>query len=141
MSVLVRGILAATMFAVVVLAGASAMPDRADAAGEPFQELWGDLNCSGEVQAIDALYPLHYVAGHVYYIPEGICWDTQMGMFPDTLLQIEGGPQAQWADVDCSGKITAVDALRVLRFVAGLPNTVPEECPEIGPLTTLSFVE
>jgi hypothetical protein len=62
-------------------------------------------------------------------------------MFPDTLLQIEGGPQVQWADVDCSGKISAVDALRILRFVVGLGNPVSAGCPEIGALTTLSFVQ
>ncbi|HET9476150.1 MAG TPA: hypothetical protein VFP63_01540 [Dehalococcoidia bacterium] len=128
----------ALVFAVLVLGGGTV--DRADAAGEPFQELWGDLNCSGEVQSVDALYPLRYVAGIDVYIPEGIC-DTRLGMFPDTVLQIEGGPQVQWADVDCSGEITAVDALRILRFVAGLPNAVPEGCPAIGELTTLSFAQ
>lgn len=128
----------ALVFAVLVLGGGTV--DRADAAGEPFQALWGDLNRNGEVQSNDALYPLRHVASLTVFIPEDIC-DTQMGVFPDMLLQIQNGPQAQWADVDCSGKITAVDALRILRFVAGLPNAVPEGFPEIGELTTLSSVQ
>lgn len=137
----VRGVTAAVTLGVFALTGAGAMPGRADAAGEAFQERWGDLNCSGEVQAIDALYPLRHVAGLIVFIPEGICPDDVLNLFPDTLLQIEGGPQVQWADVDCSDRISAVDALRILRSVAGLPNPVAEGCPEIGALTTLSFVQ
>lgn len=36
-------------------------------------------------------------------------------------------------DVDCNGQVDAVDALRVLRYVAGLPNSLPPGCPPIGP--------
>ncbi len=35
-------------------------------------------------------------------------------------------------DVDCNGVVNAVDALKVLRFVAGLPNNLPDGCPDIG---------
>ncbi|HSP56587.1 MAG TPA: LamG domain-containing protein [Dehalococcoidia bacterium] len=35
-------------------------------------------------------------------------------------------------DVNCSGAVTAVDALQILRHVAGLPVTLPTGCPEIG---------
>jgi hypothetical protein len=112
-------------------------------ASEPvtFEERWGDLNCSGELQPVDALHVLRNVIGPLAYIPEGICWDTQLGMFPETMLEIEGGPQVQWADVDCNGKISSVDALWILRYVVGLG--VPEfaGCPEIGAVTTLSFVQ
>ena len=36
------------------------------------------------------------------------------------------------ADVNCSGNINSVDALFILRFVAGLPVTLPPGCPPIG---------
>jgi hypothetical protein len=39
-----------------------------------------------------------------------------------------------WGDVDCSGEVTSVDALKILRFVADLPytQTEPPPCPDIG---------
>lgn len=36
-----------------------------------------------------------------------------------------------WADVDCGGVVDAVDALKVLRHVAGLPVQQPDDCPEM----------
>ncbi len=136
-----RTVPAAIVIGILGLAGTGAMPGSGDATSDQFEERWGDLNCQGTVDPVDALYPLRFVAGYNVYIPEGICWDTQMGMLPDTVLQIEGGPQVQWADVDCNGKITAVDALWILRYVVGLG--VPEfaGCPEIGAMTTLSHVQ
>ncbi len=134
-------ITAAIAIGILGLAGVGAMPGSAGAGQDQFEERWGDLNCSGAVQSAEALYPLEHVAGGYLVIPEGICWDTRMGMFPETMLQVEGGPQVQWADVDCSGEITAVDALRILRYVVGLGNVVPAGCPEIGAITTLSFVQ
>lgn len=41
------------------------------------------------------------------------------------------GPFAA-GDVDCDGDVDAVDALRILRHVAALPNDLPLGCPEIG---------
>ncbi|HET9476398.1 MAG TPA: hypothetical protein VFP63_02795 [Dehalococcoidia bacterium] len=35
-------------------------------------------------------------------------------------------------DVDCNGQVTAVDALKILRQVAGLSVTQTEPCPDIG---------
>jgi len=86
------------------------------------------------------LYPLRHVAGLNLYIGDGICGPERVDMFPESLLQIEGGPQVQWADADCNGKISSVDALWLLRYVVGLG--VPEfaGCPEIGAMTTLSHV-
>jgi hypothetical protein len=34
--------------------------------------------------------------------------------------------------VDCSGAVTAVDALKVLRYVAGLAVNLPGVCPAVG---------
>ena len=35
-------------------------------------------------------------------------------------------------DVNCSGAVNAVDALQILRYVAGLPVNLPVGCPQIG---------
>jgi hypothetical protein len=35
-------------------------------------------------------------------------------------------------DVDCDGDVDAVDALKILRFVVGLPVSQTEPCPDIG---------
>jgi hypothetical protein len=141
MLVLARGTTAAIVFAVLALAGAGAMPAPAEGAPDQFEERWGDLDCSGEIQVRDALSVLKHVAGRYILIPEGICWDKRFGIFPDTLLRIEGGAQVQWADVDCSGEITAVDALLLLREVVRLPAKVFAGCPQVGAITTLSFAQ
>jgi hypothetical protein len=35
-------------------------------------------------------------------------------------------------DIDCDGDVDAVDALQILRFVAGLPVNQQEQCTLIG---------
>ena len=141
MLVLARTVTAAIAIGILGLAGSGAMTGDADAGPEQFQERWGDLQCSGQVGSVDAVYPLGHVAGLQILIPEGMCSNKRMGMFPDTLLQIEGGAQVQWADVDCNGKISSVDALWILRHVAGLGVPSFAGCPEIGAMTTLSHVQ
>lgn len=37
-------------------------------------------------------------------------------------------------DVDCNGIVNSVDALKVLRFVAGLSVNQTEPCPDISEL-------
>ncbi len=41
----------------------------------------------------------------------------------------QGAPRG---DMNCDGQVDAVDALSILRYVAGLPVTLPPGCPEIG---------
>jgi len=41
-------------------------------------------------------------------------------------------PQFRQGDIDCNGTVDAVDALRILRYVAGLDPNVPAGCPPIG---------
>ncbi len=36
-------------------------------------------------------------------------------------------------DVNCSGGVNAVDALLILRAVAGLPINIPPTCPAVKP--------
>lgn len=141
MLVLARTVTAAIAIGILGLAGSGAMTGHTDATSDQFEERWGDLNCDGAVQSSEAIFPLQVVAGGFGYVAVGICWPDRIDVFPETLLQIEGGPQVQWSDVDCNGKISSVDALWLLRFVVGLG--VPEfaGCPEIGQLTTLSHVQ
>ena len=141
MSLRAVAITAAIAIGVLALGGAGARPGPAVAGTDQFQERWGDLNCSGEVQAVDAWHPLRHVVGGWAYIAEGICWPKYIDMFPDTILQVEGGPQVQWADVDCNGKISAVDVLLILRYVVGLDVRSFEGCPKIGAMTTLTHVQ
>jgi hypothetical protein len=35
-------------------------------------------------------------------------------------------------DVDCDNNVTAADALKILRYLAGLPVVQNEPCPDIG---------
>jgi hypothetical protein len=37
-----------------------------------------------------------------------------------------------WGDVDCSGEVTSVDALKILRYVALLAVAQNEPCADIG---------
>ena len=47
------------------------------------------------------------------------------------------GQQAEWGelmgDVDCNDEPNSVDALKILRYTARLPVSLPGGCPEIGP--------
>ncbi len=74
--------------------------------------LIGDVDCAGDVDAVDALFILQNVAGlrgssSDCPPPSGPIFDAA-------------------ADADCDGDIDAVDALFVLQHVAGLR---PELCP------------
>jgi hypothetical protein len=70
----------------------------------------GDIDCSSELSAVDALHVLRYVA--------------QLPGTPDCLFA---------ADVQCDNDRDAVDALLILRHVASLaPTITPPGCPGIG---------
>lgn len=72
----------------------------------------GDVDCDGDVDAVDALQLLKFVAA-ITPFASGI----------------------PGADIDCDGDRDAIDGLGVLRDVAGLPP-LPKEpgCPDIGTL-------
>lgn len=71
--------------------------------------LAGDADCDEDVDAVDALQDLRFVAG---FQPFADC--------------IEDG------NVKCDDPIDAIDALFILRKTAGLPVNLPQGCPEIG---------
>ena len=76
----------------------------------PGRVLPGDVDCTSDVTAVDALQILRYVAS----LPSSA-----------NCLQSAG-------DVNCDGVIDSVDALMILRHVAGLPVNLPDDCPVMG---------
>lgn len=72
----------------------------------------GDVDCDGDVDAVDALRILREVADLGNTLPLGCVFN---------------------GNVDCDSDTDAVDALRILRQVAGLGNTLPPGCKPISP--------
>ena len=79
----------------------------------------GNVDCDGDIDTVDALKELRYVA-------QLALSQTQ----PCPLIGTDGA--SLWGDVDCSGNVTSVDALKILRFVAQLPVSQTEPCSDIG---------
>lgn len=85
--------------------------------------VWGDNNCSGEVEADDALADLRSEAS-LEPLPVGEC--------PEVGSQLGGG-FATWGDVDCSGSAGTADAMQIFRYLAVLPRSPQTEpCPDLG---------
>lgn len=77
------------------------MPTATDTP-EPGENIVGDVDCSGEVNAIDAAFILQYAAGLIDELP---CEKN--------------------ADVNEDGDITSVDAALILQLTAGLIGSLP----------------
>ncbi|HSP53988.1 MAG TPA: hypothetical protein VLS25_00240 [Dehalococcoidia bacterium] len=93
-----------------------------------FQGLMGDADCSVNVNSVDALKLLRFVA-HLQVTQNEPC------PVINTAVQ---GLDFVWGDVDCSGSVGSVDALKILRFVAHLSVTQTEPCTDLGnPVTPL----
>jgi alpha-tubulin suppressor-like RCC1 family protein len=90
----------------------------------PLSLVWGDLNCNGSADPVDALAGLRFDAGLSV---------TQEPGCPalDEMVTV-GGLTVAWADVDCSGAFNPVDPLKLLRKDAGQPVDKAAGCPEIG---------
>jgi archaellum component FlaF (FlaF/FlaG flagellin family) len=86
--------------------------------------LWGDVNCSGGVDAVDALQLLRYTV-RLPVLQQEPCPDIG-----DT-VSVDGTPRL-WGDVDGDGEVNAVDALKILRYVVMLPVRQQPETPPIG---------
>jgi hypothetical protein len=84
--------------------------------------LWGDLNCSDTIDAVDALAVLRHDAG----------LSTNTGDCPamGETITVEG-ETVPWGDLACSGAVDAVDGLLVLRFDAGLSANTGD-CPDLN---------
>ena len=92
--------------------------------------VWGDNNCSQQVDPVDSLFVLRGDAG----LP------TNTGDCPNMGQDIEvlnASPHI-WGDVDCGGAMTPVDSLKTLRFDAGLSVSAEDGCPEMGSTVTIT---
>jgi hypothetical protein len=92
------------------------------------QVAWGDANCSGAADPVDALLTLRDDAG--LSTNTGDCPDfgTSISLLASALV---------WGDIDCSGGVDPVDALKLLRFDAALGVNQPQGCPALGVEVTI----
>jgi hypothetical protein len=86
--------------------------------------LWGDVNCDGDVEAVDALKILRHVV-RLAVSQEEPCPDI------GSTVTVDGTPRL-WGDVDGYGDVDAVDALQILRHVVRLPVAQRPGTPPIG---------
>jgi hypothetical protein len=88
---------------------------------------WGDNQCDGDVDPVDALADLRDVAGLPPVSQTEPCPDVR------TIVDVENASPHLWGDSDCDNDVDAVDALAILRNVAGLaPLAQTEPCPDVG---------
>ncbi len=104
---------------------------------------WGSVHCTVGVSSADSLELLRFNAGLSVAQPAG-CPEIGSSI---TLAnsQAAGVNSAMpalsnltWGDVDCSGAVSPVDALKLLLFDAGVSVTQPDGCPVIGSSITLA---
>jgi hypothetical protein len=48
------------------------------------------------------------------------------------VVEVAAASPHPWGDVDCSGEVSPVDSLKLLRFDAGLEVAQEDGCPAIG---------
>ena len=82
---------------------------------------FGNVNCTGGINSVDALLVLRSNAGLPVAQSEP-CEDIDKDSLPNGELQ---------GDVDCSNDVNSVDALKLLRYSAGLSVAQTEPCPNI----------
>ncbi len=81
--------------------------------------IWGDVDNDGDVDAVDGLKVLQFVAGL------SVSTDPSIG---STITLVDGSDLEEviWGDVDNDGDVDAVDALQILGYVAaGTSDTDP----------------
>ena len=57
---------------------------------------------------------------------------TATGLVATTSTPVPTAEAPVKGDLDCSGTVTALDALHILRYIAELPVTLPPGCAAIG---------
>ena len=99
--------------------GVSDFSNTVEATEGVIPQLFGDIDCDGDVDSVDSLKTLRFVAG----LPFG-----QTEPCPDVGSEVA----SIFGDIDCDDDVDSVDSLKLLRFVAGLPFGQIEPCPEVG---------
>jgi hypothetical protein len=87
----------------------------------PLATQFGNVDCGGGINSVDALKVLRYAAGLSV---------TQTEPCPDPGQGLANG-EVQ-GDVDCSNTVNSVDALKLLRYAASLSVSQNEPCPDMG---------
>jgi hypothetical protein len=106
----------------------TATPTASPTASPSGPRIWGDIDCSGVLAALDAL---KLILGFLE-----LPYDTPPSC-PEVLQDvIVSGGQA-WGDVDCNSGVEVLDAMAVLATVAGTPLEITG-CPVIGEPTGVS---
>lgn len=91
------------------------------------QKKWGDWNCSGQADPVDSLLTLRHDAGL------GTNTGDECPSLGDMIqVAVAGSVGRTWGDLDCSGAVDPIDALKLLRFDAGLSVALGPDCPPIG---------
>jgi hypothetical protein len=83
--------------------------------------VWGDIDCSGTTDPVDALGLLRYDAGLAVNMPYGC---REIG----TLVSVDQ-EHIPWGNFDCMDDIDPVDALKTLMADAGLEYEAGAACP------------
>jgi hypothetical protein len=104
--------------------------DMRQAAGAPVTVLFGDVNCSAEVDSVDSLTILRFSAG----LPQPQGTDCRIGytVLVDDQSRI-------WGDNNCDGSVDSRDAISELRWLARLTYVRNPACPEIGTPVQVDF--
>lgn len=133
------GAIAALVVALVLVSTSEA--NTADAGAEPQGGpigpvlIKGDNDCDADSDAVDALVALQHVAGF-FYEQEPFCLTLGFPINPLGESEPSGILPVPWVfgDIDCDFDIDAVDALLILRALAGFSLNLPPPllCPPFG---------
>ena len=114
----------------LLILNAGSTPQSASAGDEPALT-WGDIDCDGGVNTVDALKGLRDLAAFSVSQEQGC---PEIGS--------DVGSAGDWGDWDCDEDITSIDQLQLLRHIAGLSTSQAEGCPDFGggllPAVTIS---
>ncbi len=82
--------------------------------------MWGNVDCSAVIDAVDSLVIQRWKVGLTYNHAPGC---PAIG---------SGTPPQQWGDVNCDGVVNAVDSLAIQRWKVALLVQQTQPCPVIG---------
>lgn len=88
-------------------------------------EIWGDNDCSGTFDGRDMLTILRVLSQQ--HPPPPICFNPL-----ESLAIVSSSIAVKWADIDCSGDLTVLDAIRTLQAVAAISILQAPGCPSPG---------